>query len=203
MSHEDQQNVPPKKKKNSDMREKEHLSQHEVRQLITAARIFGKANAERDALLIHLMYTHGLRTREVVRLVWDDIDLTKKLFQPRRADNGTNAPHSIPKRELQMLKGYKKRCVDGRYVFPSPQKKGSHLSERSVRRIVQIAGREAGLGSHIHPHMLRHSCGFALIKKGIAHSVVQAYMGHVKPVSTLQYTESDTDVTRQIGSIWD
>ena len=196
MSHEEQQNVPPIKTKNSDMREKEHLSEHEVKQLITAATTFGKATAERDALLIHLMYTHGLRTREVVRLVWDDIDLTKKLFQPRRADSGTNAAHSIPKRELQLLKGYKKRWADGIYVFPSPQKKGSHLSERSVRRVVQIAGREAGLGSHLHPHMLRHSCGFSLIKKGIEHSVVQAYMGHVKPISTLQYTEVNTGTLR-------
>jgi integrase len=36
----------------------------------------------------------------------------------------------------------------------------------------------AGFGFKMHPHMLRHTCGFALASKGHDTRAFQAYLGH-------------------------
>ena len=40
------------------------------------------------------------------------------------------------------------------------------MTRQAVNYIIKIAGRRAGLG-HVHPHMLRHSCGYYLANKGV------------------------------------
>jgi type 1 fimbriae regulatory protein FimB len=40
------------------------------------------------------------------------------------------------------------------------------MTRQAVNYIVRTAGERAGLG-HVHPHMLRHSCGYSLANKGV------------------------------------
>ena len=39
-------------------------------------------------------------------------------------------------------------------------------------------GKRAGMSLNVHPHMLRHSCGFALANKGRDTRLIQDYLGH-------------------------
>jgi site-specific recombinase XerD len=57
----------------------------------------------------------------------------------------------------------------------------------------------------IHPHMLRHACGFKLANDGVDTRTIQAYLGHRSIQHTVRYTElaptrfkaySGTDRTR-------
>jgi site-specific recombinase XerD len=43
------------------------------------------------------------------------------------------------------------------------------------------------LGFKVHPHMLRHACGYALANKGIDTRTLQAYLGHRSINSTTRY----------------
>jgi integrase len=43
----------------------------------------------------------------------------------------------------------------------------------------------------IHPHMLRHSCGYALVNKGTDIRIIQGYLGHRSISSTVRYTTLD------------
>ncbi len=63
------------------------------------------------------------------------------------------------------------------------------LTRQAVNYIVTQAGERAGLG-HIHPHMLRHSCGFALANKGYDLRLIQDYLGHRDPRHTAHYTRT-------------
>jgi type 1 fimbriae regulatory protein FimB len=54
-----------------------------------------------------------------------------------------------------------------------------------VRQIAAAAGLE---DLRIHPHMLRHSTGYALIQKTDVR-VVQDYLGHRSISSTVRYTK--------------
>ena len=45
----------------------------------------------------------------------------------------------------------------------------------------------AGLGS-VHPHMLRHACGFYLANQGYDLRLIQDYLGHRDPKHTVHYT---------------
>jgi site-specific recombinase XerD len=40
----------------------------------------------------------------------------------------------------------------------------------------------------VHPHMLRHSCGFALADKGDDLRLIQDFLGHRDPRQTVHYT---------------
>jgi site-specific recombinase XerD len=37
---------------------------------------------------------------------------------------------------------------------------------------------EADIGFKVHPHMLRHACGYAVANKGLDARTLQAYLGH-------------------------
>jgi hypothetical protein len=43
--------------------------------------------------------------------------------------------------------------------------------------LVRIAGERAGLGFSVHPHMLRHGCGYALANRGYDLRLIQDYLG--------------------------
>jgi site-specific recombinase XerD len=62
------------------------------------------------------------------------------------------------------------------FVFTS--ERGSPFSTSGFAKLVERAGVEAKLSFPAHPHMLRHSCGFALANKGHDTRSLQAYLGH-------------------------
>ncbi len=43
---------------------------------------------------------------------------------------------------------------------------------------------------HVNPHMLRHSCGFALANKGHDLRLMQDYLGHRDPRHAVHYTRT-------------
>ena len=61
------------------------------------------------------------------------------------------------------------------------------LTRHALNYLIAAAGEKAGLG-HVHPHMLRHSCGYALADKGTDLRTMQDYLGHRDPAMTVRYT---------------
>jgi type 1 fimbriae regulatory protein FimE len=62
-----------------------------------------------------------------------------------------------------------------------------------VRKLITRAGEKAGLGFPVHPHMLRHACGFKLANDGQDTRAIQHYMGHKNIQHTVRYTELASD----------
>ena len=54
---------------------------------------------------------------------------------------------------------------------------------------VERATRAAGFDMKIHPHMLRHSCGYKLANDGVDTRTIQSYLGHKSIQHTVRYTE--------------
>ena len=55
--------------------------------------------------------------------------------------------------------------------------------------MVARTGEEAGLSFPVHPHMLRHGCGFALANRGHDTRAIQHWLGHKNIQHTTRYTE--------------
>ncbi|WP_410995495.1 tyrosine-type recombinase/integrase [Escherichia coli] len=70
----------------------------------------------------------------------------------------------------------------------------------SFYHIISTSGGNAGLSLEIHPHMLRHSCGFALANMGIDTRLIQDYLGHRNIRHTVWYTASNAG---RFYGIWD
>ena len=51
------------------------------------------------------------------------------------------------------------------------------------------AGEHAKLAFPVHPHMLRHACGYKLANEGHDTRALQHYLGHKNIQHTVRYTE--------------
>jgi type 1 fimbriae regulatory protein FimB/type 1 fimbriae regulatory protein FimE len=66
------------------------------------------------------------------------------------------------------------------------------LSRCTVWLMIGQLANAAGLEHlQVHPHMLRHSCGYVLVNKGTDIRIIQGYLGHRSISSTVRYTKLD------------
>jgi site-specific recombinase XerD len=66
-------------------------------------------------------------------------------------------------------------------------------NDKSFHTLIARLGERAGMPFPIHPHMLRHACGFALANAGHDTRAVQAWLGHRNIQHTVRYTELAPD----------
>jgi integrase len=176
----------PTRRKNVELRTREYLTQSEIDRLIEAA----KANryGRRDATMILVAYRHGLRASELVDLRWDQIDFATANLHVRRVKQGSPSTHPIMGDELRALRRLRReQQPKSSFVFTS--ERGAPFTTAGFARMVERAGAEAGLGFKVHPHQLRHACGYALANKGHDTRALQAYLGHRNIQHTVRYTE--------------
>ena len=177
---------PPRKPRNADVRSREYLTPKEVDKLLATARKLGR-HGHRDRTLTLVMYRHGLRVSELVRLRWDQVDLDTGLIHINRLKNGTPSTHPLGGEEIRALRKLKRDYPATQYVFVTERK--GPMTDSAVRKLIARAGREARLDFPVHPHMLRHACGFKLANDGHDTRAIQHYLGHRNIQHTVRYTE--------------
>ncbi len=176
----------PRRAKNKDVRTREYLTEQEVELLMNAARKIGR-HGHRDATLILLMYRHGFRVSELVSLRWEQIDLKQGLLHVNRVKNGSPSSHPIRGPEIRALRRLERDYPDTPYVFVTERK--GPLTTSTVRKLLTRTGEKAEIGFPVHPHMLRHACGFKLANEGHDTRSLQHYLGHKNIQHTVRYTE--------------
>jgi len=180
------QRQTPLRRPNAELRTREHLTEREVDKLIEAA----KSNrwGHRDATMILLAFRHGLRASELCDLQWTQVHFTSANLDVRRRKNGSPATHPLTGVELRALRRLKReQQPPSPYLFVS--ERGAPLSTEGFARLLQRAAKAAGLTIKVHPHMLRHACGFKLANDGQDTRSIQSYLGHKNIQHTVRYTE--------------
>jgi site-specific recombinase XerD len=95
----------------------------------------------------------------------------------RRLKNGSLATHPLTGKELRVLRRLQReQNTQSPFVFTS--ERGTPFTKRGFQAMVERAGEAAGFDMKIHPHMLRHACGFKLANDGVDTRTIQAYLGH-------------------------
>ena len=178
--------VPPRRACNADVRPREYLTPKEVEKLIKAARARGRYGA-RDGLAVLMAYRHGLRASELARLRWDQVDFDHGLLHVRRLKNGMDSVHPLSGDELRALRALRREDNASRFVFMT--ERGSPMSAAGFRKMLARTSVEAKFPFLVHPHMLRHACGFKLAYDGQDTRALQHYLGHKNIQHTVRYTE--------------
>lgn len=176
------------------------LTKSEVEKLINQAET-GKNN-ERNKCMILICYFHGLRVSELLSLRLSDFDMKSKVLYVNRLKNGFSSMHPLSPRAVSALNRWlvvrnkNTQNADSPYLFPSQS--GKMLSRQTIYLLIQRYGKQANLGIDVHPHMLRHACGFELANKGMDTRLIQDYLGHRNISHTVRYTASNPERFRNI-----
>src|SRR6202046_3589913 len=176
----------PRRKSNAEFRSREPLTEREIERLIEAMK--GNRWGHRDATMVLVTFRHGLRASELVDLRWDQIDLEHALLHVRRVKNGSPATHPLTGKELRALRRLQREQeLKSPFVFTSERR--TPFTKRGFQAMLERAGKATGFDMKIHPHMLRHACGFKLANDGVNTRTIQAYLGHKSIQHTVRYTE--------------
>jgi integrase len=135
-----------------------------------------------------LAYRHGLRAAELVDLRWVQVDYKTATLHVRRVKQGNPSTHPTLGDELRALRRLQ-REQKPRSPFVLASERGAPFTTAEFARMIERAGMEPKLGFKVHPHMLRHACGYALAKNGHDTRALQAYLGHRNIQHTVRYTE--------------
>ena len=170
---------------NVSYRTREFLTEREVERLMKAAG--DNRHGHRDATMILLAFRHGLRASELCSMRWEQIDLAHGRLHVVRAKNGMPSVHPLTGTELRALRRLQREQGPGRYVFMS--ERGAPMSAVGFRRMMGRLGKATKMPFSVHPHMLRHACGFKLANDGQDTRALQHYLGHKNIQHTVRYTE--------------
>ena len=180
---------PPVRVTNRSLRTREYLTPEEAGKLIEAARQRSGRYGHRDGALILVAYRHGLRVSEIVALRWEQVDFTGAVLHVTRAKKGTPATHPLYGPELRALRRLQREQLPASPYCFTTERGGAPMTTDGVRKLVARIGAVAGLGFPVHPHMLRHGCGYKLANEGRDTRAIQQYLGHRSITHTVRYTE--------------
>jgi type 1 fimbriae regulatory protein FimB len=173
-----------------DDRPKNFLTEAEMGNFLKAARR-GRHSVRNFAMLL-LAFRHGLRVTELINMRMADVDLdTGRLFVRRlKGSLSTNQP--LEGDEIRALRAWLRErinapCCNSPLVFLSER---GPMTRQAFNYICAEAGKRARLSIKVYPHMLRHSCGFALANKGRDTRLIQDYLGHRNLRNTEIYTRT-------------
>ena len=105
----------------------------------------------------------------------------------RRLKRGVPSTHPLTAGEIRALRRLKNAVSDAAYVFLSERK--GPLTDSSVHKMIAHAGEVAELGFPVHPHPLRHGCGYKLANDKQDTRAIQLFLGHKNIQHTVKYTE--------------
>lgn len=172
------------------------LTGDEIARLLAAPRP-DAAGGVRDRAILELMYSAGVRVRELVSLDDGDLDLqngtARVRGKGRRERLGVVGSHA--RRALRAWLAARPKTVAGRAPTGRPlftNKLGGRLSVRGIARLLEKHLAVAGLAGRASPHTLRHSFATHLLDAGADIRSVQELLGHKSLVTTQIYTHVTT-----------
>ena len=154
----------------------------------------------RDRAILELLYATGLRVSELVGLDISDLELGRGTLRTMGKGRKERILPLLPSamQAIQTwldLRGRPPRSrggVNGGLNAVFINQRGSRLTDRSVRRLIDGYVRQAAINCHVTPHTLRHSFATHLLNHGADLRDVQELLGHAHLATTQVYTHVTT-----------
>ena len=174
-------------------------------------RVLACVHRQRYRVCLTTIYTCGLRLLEGVRLPVKAIDGERQLLHISPGKGGKDRYVPLPSACLKMLRGHWLTHRNPVWLFPSPREDANQpMNESGVQRAFCAAVQASGIHKLATVHTLRHSYATHLLEAGVHLRIIQSYLGHASPATTVIYThltsitETQTrdTIEKLVASLW-
>ncbi len=153
-----------------------------------------KPEGVRDAAILELFYSCGLRISELAKLPLRDMSLEEGAV---RVHGKGSKVRLVPlgQRAMERIRAWigvrgSGKVLDDTLFLGS---RGKRMSRTGVWQIVKRYARSANIRQNVTPHMLRHSFATHLLDNGADLRAVQEMLGHSDIATTQIYTHVSAD----------
>jgi len=161
----------------------------------------------RNYTAIALMWSTGLRSKELVSLKWNDIDFEDSHFIVRKGKGNKQRQIYLASRIKNDLLFYKQSLNDSsphNFVFEAEetfnpqQKKKRHLSTNRLCDIIRTCAKKSGIKRVVGARTLRHSFATHMYEASISVKDLKEIMGHDEETETTIYIHVTVEAAKHI-----
>jgi len=155
----------------------------------------------RDALILELLYSTGIRVSELVNITLKDISYSERKIKILGKGN----------KERYTLYGKKCEELLNKYIDSSRKKllkqnndylilsnTGKQINVRQIRNIINNYTKKSGVNLKISPHTFRHTYATHMLNDGADLRSVQELLGHENLSTTTIYTHLSNERLRNV-----
>ena len=154
----------------------------------------------RNALILELLYSSGVRVSELVNIKLKDIDFNNNriLIFGKGSKERYVLYGSVCSKLLEEYL-YKSRGVltkDSEYLLVN--KFGNKITDRAIRMIIEDVIKQSCLKLKVSPHTFRHTFATHLLNEGADLKIVQELLGHENIATTGIYTHVSNEHLKEV-----
>ena len=153
-----------------------------------------KKEGLRDALILEMLYSLGVRVSELSNIMVKDINFKERKILILGKGNKERYVYYGTKCE-RLLNKY---LDENSHTYLLTNKHGNKLNERMIRQIVYNNSKKAGISIHVTPHTLRHTYATHLLNDGADLKSVGDLLGHENLSTTQIYTHVSNERLREV-----
>lgn len=152
----------------------------------------------RDALILEMLYSTGVRVSELVNIKMVDINYSERkiLIHGKGSKERYTYYGSICEEKLNKYLLVREKLPNSDYLLSN--KHGGHLNDRVIRKIIDEYSKKADLKFHISPHTLRHTYATHMLNDGADLKSVGDLLGHENLSTTQIYTHVSNERLRSV-----
>ncbi|MBE6151905.1 MAG: tyrosine recombinase XerC [Firmicutes bacterium] len=155
----------------------------------------------RDACILEILYSTGIRVGELVNIKLGDIDFIQKRI--KILGKGNKERYVLfGKRGYEVLNKYLDKARPNlmkektEYLFLN--KRGTGVSVRTVEMIIDEIVRKSSIKFNVSPHTLRHTFATHMLDNGADLNSVSELLGHSNLNTTAIYTHVSNERLKQV-----
>jgi len=149
-------------------------------------------------IALEILYGSGLRLGEVVKTRWEDINFVEGILRVNNGKGGKDRLVKIGENVIHHLLDYKESRYNknSEYVFDSMARPHTHITKKTVQKILENSCKRAKIKQHYNIHQLRHSYATHSLEAGVDIRKIQEALGHSSPKTTMIYTKVTKDTIK-------
>lgn len=152
--------------------------------------LFNACRNDKHRAMFRLIYSSGLRRRDLINLKITDLDTKdgKCRIRINKGKGDKDRYTVLSKNVLKELRAYYTKYKPKVFLF-NGRKKGMRISQAAIRHALEGARKRSGILRPVTMHILRHCFATHALEHGMSIKRLQILMGHSSLQTTLIYLQ--------------